>query len=192
VLVAPVRTQDFELQLSRDMLATRSQLDINKVAGRFFQTVAKDGDPLAFKYLLLPHDLKAQSLNYVFATSYGNQTSRDRGAVVSTARLDVSNPLFEHHDGADVTALRVYKLILKSVARVAGLASPDRCVLAFPRSLAELDLKSHEFCAEDRETLVSAGILKAVEQDSGDCVAVSELRYRALHFAAFGVKRIVP
>jgi predicted Zn-dependent protease len=174
VLVAPVQTVALDISFSRDMLATPSQLNVDKVANHFIQTTAKDGTQLTFKYLLLPYDLKAKSLNYVFATSYGNHATPYHIGVISTARLDVGNPLREHHTGAAVTAHRVYKLVLKSIARVAGLTSLDRCILAFPRSLPELDQKSPEFCPQDRDTLVAAGILKAEERDSGDCVVVSD------------------
>jgi len=174
VLVAPVKKVALDISFSRDMLATPSQLDVTKVANHFMQTAAMDGTPLTFKYLLLPYDLKAPSLNYVFAMSYGNQTSPHHVGIISTARLDVGNPLREHHQGAAITALRVYKLVLKSIARVAGLTKPEGCILAFPRSLAELDQKPAEFCPQDREALVNAGILKAEERDSGDCIVVSE------------------
>jgi len=168
VLVAPVRTQELGISFSRDMLATRSQLDVDKVAHHFGKVATDDGTPLSFKYLLLPYDLKSTSLNYVFATSYGNQTTRYHIGVVSTSRLDVGNPRIAHQQGAMVTAMRVYKLVLKSIARLAGLSGPERCILSFPRSLDELDQKSAEFCAEDHEALIAAGVLKAEERDSGD------------------------
>src|SRR5262249_13717545 len=65
-------------------------------------------------------------------------------------------------------------LILKAIARVAGLHSPDACVLAFPRSLEELDRKSSEFCPSDHSTLVAAGILKEKESQQGnDCLDIA-------------------
>jgi predicted Zn-dependent protease len=176
VLTAEVYTVNLDIPLGPDLLATRTQLDVQKVVDRFIANTAKYGKSLTFKYLLLPYDLKAPSLNYVFATTFGNQTTPFHVSVVSTARLDVNDPLIEHRTGADITALRVYKLMLKSVARLAGLASPERCILVFPRSLEELDRKSAEFCVEDHDTLVTAGILKAQEADTGDCMAVAGLR----------------
>jgi predicted Zn-dependent protease len=176
VLVAPVRTAEIDISFTRDMLATPSQLDVNKVFNHFIRNGAGDGTQTTFKYLLLPYDLKAESLNYVFATSYGNQASPYHGGIVSTARLDIGSPFQDHPDGAKITALRAYKLILKSIARVAGLTAPQGCILAFPRSLPELDQKPAEFCPGDRDTLVAAGILKAEEKDSGDCVVVADRR----------------
>jgi hypothetical protein len=124
VLVAPVSTLKIGLPLSRDMLATATQYDVRKVAESFEQATAHKGGNSTFKYLLLPYDLKDRPYNYVFATSYGNRTTTSRLGIISTARLDVSDPTVEHHTGADLTALRVYKLMLKSIARLAGLQAP--------------------------------------------------------------------
>ena len=185
VLVAPVSTREISLPFNRSMLATETQLDINKVAGQFIQASAGGASP-TFKYLLLPYDMKPPSLNYAFASSYANPATPYYVGIVSTARLEASGPQPQGQQPANVTALRAYKLILKSIARLAGLNSPDRCILDFPRSLPELDQKSSEFCAEDREILVSAGILKAEEQESGDCTAVSDRRENRLFVLAAG------
>lgn len=171
VLVAPVRRQEIGMAFDGSLLANPHQFDVTKVAGRFRQLTENDGAD--FKYLLLPYDLKAQPYNYVFATSFGGPATPQKTGIISTARLDVSNPAAEHHDGVGVTALRVYKLVLKSIARLAGLTSPDRCILVFPRNLNELDQKSAEFCPEDHDTLVDAGIVKGQESDTGDCILVS-------------------
>jgi hypothetical protein len=87
-----------------------------------------------------------------------------------------------------ITAARAYKLILKSIARLAGLRSPDACVLSFPRSLEELDQKSSEFCANDRAALVGAGILKDKEDRRGtDCDAVAQRPPTGMLVAARGM-----
>lgn len=183
VLTASVHAAKIDITFDRSALATPSQLDVGKVAAHFMQSTAKESSMSTFKYLLLPYDLKTEGKNYVFATSFGGPNTPHHIGVISTARLDVSDPRYEHHIGANITALRVYKLMLKSIARLAGLASPDRCVLVYPRNLPELDDKSPEFCAEDHDTLVDAGILKAQEADTGDCIAVSG-REEPFRFAA--------
>src|SRR5262249_2642183 len=91
VLVAPVRTAEIDISFTRDMLATPSQLDVTKVFNHFMRTGAGNGPSSTFKYLLLPYDLKADKLNYVFATSYGGPATPYRGGVVSTARLDIGS-----------------------------------------------------------------------------------------------------
>jgi predicted Zn-dependent protease len=113
-------------------------------------------------------DLKAAPFRYVFALSFGDQTTPYHAGIVSTARLGFSDPLLAHRDAANLTATRVYKLVLKSIARVAGYQKPEGCILAFPRDLSELDHKPGEFCPEDRSKLVEAGILKT--QESDECV----------------------
>ncbi len=174
VLTAPVSTQMLNLRLGPELLATPTQFDVEKVGSQFVQATAANGNSQSFKYLLVPFDLKAEPWRYVFSTSLGSENPSYHVGVVSTARLDAGNPRHPHHQGSEITAMRAYKLILKSIARLAGLRSPDACVLAFPRSLEELDRKSFEFCPGDRATLVAAGILKSTEGKEGtDCVAIS-------------------
>jgi predicted Zn-dependent protease len=176
VLVAPVSTQTVALPLGPELQATRTQFDVTKVADRFIRATAAEGNQPSFKYLLLPYDLKAEPWHYVFATSFGDVTKPYHVGIMSTARLDTVDPTQPQRHDPKLTALRLYKLILKSIARVAGLRSPDACVLVFPRSLEELDQKSSEFCPGDHAALVAAGILKATETAEGEgCAAISGL-----------------
>ncbi len=173
VLVAPVSTQDLKLALGRDLLASPTQLGVQKVANAFVQATANEGTPRTFKYLLLPFDLKDAEHRYVFATSFGSPQSAVHVGIMSTARLDTRNPDHPDEQNSAQTAHRLYKMILKSVARLAGLKSPDACILVFPRSLEELDRKSAEFCPDDRATLVKAGILKPEAEVGTACALVS-------------------
>jgi predicted Zn-dependent protease len=174
VLTAPVSTQAWTLPLGPELLATPEQFETSKVANRFVRATAKDGTPPSFKYLLLPFDMRAESFPYVFASSFSDTTGRYHTGIVSTARLDPVDPRQPHHQGSEITARRVYKVVLKSIARLAGLRSRGACVLASPQSLEELDQKSPEFCQDDREALVAAGILKSTESAEGDdCMGIS-------------------
>ena len=185
VLTAPVSTKISNLRLGPELRATPTQFDVSKIADLFIRTTEADGSSQSFKYLLIPYDLKAEPWRYVFSTSFGNDTTPYHVGVLSTARLDVGNPRQPHHQGHEITAMRAYKLILKSIARVAGLKSPDACILAFPRSLEDLDRKSFEFCPGDRIALVAAGILKSKEDQEGtDCLATSQRMPADLHVAA--------
>jgi predicted Zn-dependent protease len=185
VLTAPVSTQILDLRLGPELRATPTQFDVGKVADLFIRATAADGNSQSFKYLLIPYDLKGEPWRYVFSTSFGNETTPYHVGVLSTARLDVDDPRREHHQGSEITAMRAYKLILKSIARLAGLKSPDACILAFPRSLDELDRKSSEFCPDDRATLVKAGILNAkTGQEGTDCIAISQREPADLRIAA--------
>jgi predicted Zn-dependent protease len=176
VLAAPVSIQTVTLPLGPELRATRTQFDVTKIADRFIRATATEGNQPSFKYLLLPFDLKAEPWHYVFASSFGNETRPYHVGIMSTARLDSGDPTQPQQQGAKLTAVRLYKLILKSIARVAGLRSPDACVLAFPRSLEELDRKSSEFCPGDHAALVAAGILRSTEALEGEgCVAISGL-----------------
>jgi predicted Zn-dependent protease len=184
VLTAPVRATPLELPLTTDLFATSTQLDAQRLGARFFAATARDRGPDTFSYLLLPYDLKAPPWRFVFSQYFGDEQSPVHGGVLSTARLDVRDPRAPHKEGADITAVRVYKLILKSVARVAGYWGPEGCILAFPRSLDELDQKSSEFCPEDRAVLVAAGILKAKED--GGCIPVANATPIELNLPSMG------
>src|SRR6201999_2878386 len=121
----------------------------------------------------LPFDLKDAPYRYVFASSFSFARPPSRVGIMSTARLDTRNPNYPNEQNSAQTAHRLYKLVLKSVARLAGLKSPDACILVFPRSLEELDRKSAEFCPDDRAALVKAGILKPEAEVGTACTLVS-------------------
>jgi predicted Zn-dependent protease len=186
VLVAPVSTQNLQLALGRDLLASPTQLDIQKVADRFIRATTGDGGSRTFKYLLLPFDLKDAEHHYVFATSFGDQRTSAHVGILSTARLDTRIPNYPDEQNSEQTARRLYKLILKSVARLAGLKSPDACVLAFPRNLEELDQKSTEFCPDDRAAMVAAGVIKP-QQDVGTGCALMSRRQTPIDVARLGL-----
>ena len=59
VLLAPVSTKKIDLKLGPELLASPTQFDVGKVANRFIQATAGDGESHTFKYLLMPSDLKA-------------------------------------------------------------------------------------------------------------------------------------
>ncbi len=187
VLIAPVSMQKLNLPLGREFLASPTQLNVGKVLDKFVQSTATDGDPRAFKYLLLPYDLKDLKLRYVFATSLGNETTQHHVGVVSTARLRANSSIPDTQQDGNITATRTYKLILKSIARIAGLKSPDACVLAFPRSLDELDRKSTEFCPDDRAKLIAAGILKSKEGLGPNCLLISQLESPGVDLSMTGI-----
>jgi predicted Zn-dependent protease len=174
ILVAPVSTQDLQLALGRDLFASPTQLDVQKVANKFMQATARDGGPRTFKYLLLPFDLKDAEHHYVFATSFSNGQASAHVGILSTARLDTRIPDYLNEQNSEQTAHRLYKLILKSVAQLAGLKSAEACVLVFPRNFQKLDQKSAEFCPDDRAALVAAGILKREEEVGAGCALMSQ------------------
>jgi predicted Zn-dependent protease len=174
VLTASVLTRTLTLPLGSELRAGPEQFDSSKVANRFVQATAKDGTPPSFKYLLLPFDLKAETFPYVFASSFNDTTGRYHVGIVSTARLDPADPRQPHNQGFEITAQRAYKVILKSIGRLAGLRNQGACVLASPQSIEGLDRKSPAFCQEDREALVAAGVLKSTESAEGeDCMGIS-------------------
>jgi len=166
VLAIPVRSDTSELPLFRGYLATQTQLDVDKVKGPFDQATVEPGSRV-FRYLILPYDLKSTGLNYVFSS-----TSLDGPpvAIMSTIRLIPRESGLSRKRVSDITGDRVYKLMLKSVALLAGLRG-EGCIMKFPRNLPELDEKPAEFCPADRAALVAAHVLK--DKPFGACNTVA-------------------
>jgi predicted Zn-dependent protease len=171
VLAAPVSTQQLRLALGNDLRASPTQLDTQKVAGAFVRATANDSGPRTFKYLILPFDLKEAALPFVYNSSFMDTKASIHVGIMSTARLDTRNPDYPDEQNSAQTAYRLYKLIMRSLARLAGFKSSNSCVLAPLRNVAELDRQSTEFCPDDRTTLVQAGLLKR-EQDVGTACAL--------------------
>lgn len=165
VLAMPVSASTSNLAFAGVDFATNTQLDADRVRYSFAR--ANEGNGRIFRYLIHPYDMKVNGLRYVFAS-----TGRDGllVGVMSTIRLVPAAPGMTRKRVSDITATRLYKLMLKSVAYLSGLDS-DGCIMRFPSSLAELDAKSDEFCPEDHARLVEARILKA--RPVGACNFVS-------------------
>jgi hypothetical protein len=153
VLTAPVSVQALDLPLGSELLATPTQFEAAKVADRFIQQTADEGNAPSFKYLLVPFDMKVEAGNWWLQSPWDHE----------------------------ITATRAYKLILKSIAQITGHRGTSACILATSLSLEELDRKSSEFCPDDRAALVAAGILKEKEQQSGPgCMNVARRSLPAL------------
>lgn len=176
VLVAPVSVQTLDVPLGPELLATPTQFEATKVAERFIQRAASEGNAPSFKYLLIPFDLKVEAWNwrYAFSVSFGDDTTYGRVGIVSTARIAAGNGWLRSPWDREITATRAYKLILKSISYIAGHRGSGGCILTTPLSLEELDRKSSEFCPGDRAALVAAGVLKEKEEPNGpDCMTVA-------------------
>jgi predicted Zn-dependent protease len=176
VLTAPVSVQPLDLPLGSELLANPTQFEATKVADRFIQRTANEGNAPSFKYLLVPFDLKVEAWNwrYAFSVSFGDETTPYHVGVVSTARIVAGNWWLQSPWDREITATRAYKLILKSIAYRTGHGGTGACILATPLSLEELDRKTSEFCPDDRAALVAAGILKEKEeQNAPDCMTVA-------------------
>ena len=166
VVHAPVRAKKIDLPLTDDLRETRTQFSPRKIVGRFAAMTASESETVRpFRYLIVDQDLKVPDLNYVFAETY-----RPPLSVISVTRLAPTvDPQVEKRAAEMITLPRVYKLMLKSVAAMAGLQGTG-CVMMFPRSLPELDAKPSEYCTDDRAALVAAKVIK--ETPSGTCSAV--------------------
>jgi predicted Zn-dependent protease len=175
VLVASVTKKQIDLPLGSDLAATRTQLDVDKVADRFVAAAA-DPNYNRFKYLVVTQDLKAPFMNYVFASRFDKKDKAFRGGVISVYHLDPG--LSDPASNANATALRVYKIVLRSVVGLSWYKNKnfDGCVLSFSNNLTEHDDKTAELCEDDRAPLIAAGVLKDKESNSEDCATVPRLQ----------------
>jgi hypothetical protein len=173
ILVAPVSTQHLRLALGKDLFASPMQVDVQKVANAFGRATARDGGPQTFKYLFLPFDLTDKAYPHLFATSFLGANGSAHVGILSTAHLDTRIPGYPDEQNGEQTAQRLYKIILKSVARLSGLKTTGACALVVPSNLEELDQKSMAFCPDDRTALVAAGILKPKEEVGAGCALMS-------------------
>jgi hypothetical protein len=170
VLLAKVSTKEIDFPLDASLLATPTQLSVEKLLPVFYASAPNP--PGMFSFLLLSNDLKGGTFHYVFSTAEGDAQTKFHIGVLSIARLDPEFMASTSQKRADTTALRAYKLILKAIARLSGYGTAEGCILAFPRSLDALDAKSKDFCPDDRGVLVAAGILRPKE-DKG-CALIAD------------------
>lgn len=117
-------------------------------------------DPTAMHVLLIAEDIRAAPARFNFAVTAGGRGTGFRATVVSLARLQQRGLLGTSDTDPLGTALRVSRMIVKNVARTAGLVDSARCVMGFPSSLAELDAMPEGFCEPDLSALVAAGIAR--------------------------------
>jgi predicted Zn-dependent protease len=184
ILVAPVSTRELKLVLGADLRASPTQLDTQKTVGTFVRATANEGGPLTFKYLVLPFDLKEGQLPFVWNSSFTDTRSSVHVGIVSTARLDPPSPVYPNEQNSARTVHRLYKLILRSMARLVGLKGSNACVLARVRTLDELDRQPADFCPDDRTALVDAGILKSEQNVGVGCALMSSGSTPSLHLVA--------
>jgi predicted Zn-dependent protease len=178
VLVAPVSTKDLQLPLGSDLNATRTQLDVDKVAERFRRATTADGDGQTFKHLILARDLTTRPYNYLFASTYGIDGEASPLQVISTARLSPPGSGPASAGQVALAVQRLYKVVLRSIVQNSGHLDLTGCVMAFPTSLDEHDRKPSHLCAADRALLVRQGVLREHETDG--CQAIARRDHRAL------------
>lgn len=169
VLVAPVRAQPIQLAIGADLMASASQLDVEKVAVRLLQATVHDDGKRTYRFLLVPYDLRGGPYRYVFGASFGAPYNN---GVVSTARIAPDRNGLMGSQATQVTVGRAYKILVRYVAQLAGLRNSNGCVLAMPRGLEELDHKPATFCDGDQAALVDGGVLKP-RPSGGACSPVA-------------------
>jgi len=116
----------------------------------------------AMHVLLLTDDIQLPPARFNFSISQGSADGRLRIMVVSLARLMAWDLRRNVDPNPRATAARVARLIIKNTARLSGLSDSNRCVMAFPASLTELDAMPESYCEPDLSRLVAAGVARRV------------------------------
>lgn len=160
-LAAPVGVQPFRFDLA-PFEPFWGKLDgfalIEPMAQAIYQAGASK--PGAIDFVMIADDMRGGEARFLFAASSGDETTPMRLGIVSLARLQ--RQILPGAPDADPerTAERVFKMVLKNTARLAGYTTGQGCLFNFPRSLKDLDALPLSFCNADTEALTAAGILK--------------------------------
>lgn len=114
----------------------------------------------AYHVLLIAQDIRLAPDSFNFSVSMGNLGTPSRVGIVSLSRLQVLG-----RDTLDVaphrTAVRVQKLIARSIVKTSGYADSGLCLHHVPRGLAVLDAMPESYCEPDLTAWTAAGLLRA-------------------------------
>lgn len=159
-LAAPVVVKDSDFDLD-PFKPTWGRMDIEPVIESFAQKHHRPSSPnRTIDFLIITRDMRAWEARYLFAAALGNETTFARVGVVSLSRLQETGFFSSRDQNPELTAERVYKMILKNTAKMAGYVKGSGCLFGFPRSLSELDALPISFCNRDKEALQTAGLLR--------------------------------
>lgn len=163
-LEAALAPPQFTLPTAFDLKPLRSLtgvIDGQALAGALIGSIDWKRDAATVQVLLIADDMRLKPARFNFAVSNGTAATPHHIIIVSLARLQQVGLLDRATDKNPArTAERVFKLIVKNVARVSGYAGSSLCVFGFPRSVDELDALPEGFCEPDRTLLVNAGIAR--------------------------------
>lgn len=161
-LVPPVSALNTQL----DLAALRPKIgimDAQPLIEALVRSVDWSRSADVIQVLVIADDMRLRPANYNFAASIGNPSTPYHVVVVSLARLQDRAAIGGADRNPARTAERVYKMVAKNTARVAGYAASDKCLFAFPRNVQELDALPEGFCEPDLSVLVQAGIAKRLD-----------------------------
>lgn len=135
-------------------------MDANPLLGALIGGIDWQRDRNVVHIVVIADDMRLEPARFNFAASAGDASTPFHLSIVSLARLQQLSGGVRADSNPSRTAVRVFKLVAKNTARLMGYASSDRCLFAFPRSIAELDATAENFCEPDLARLVAAGIAR--------------------------------
>lgn len=114
----------------------------------------------AYHVLLIAQDMRLAPDSFNFAASMGGLSIPSRVGVVSLSRLQKQG-LGGLDEAPYRTAVRIQKLIARSIVRTSGYPETGACLQHMPTGLAVLDALPESFCEPDLSNWVAAGLLRA-------------------------------
>lgn len=113
---------------------------------------------------LIKDDMRLAPARFNYAVSVGSAHTPHHVIIISLARLQETRVFDAGADSNPArTATRVFKMIAKNTAKVAGYSGSNACLFSFPRNLAELDAMPEGFCEPDISLLNRAGIARPLK-----------------------------
>lgn len=155
-----IRPATFDLSALRGL----GKLDAQQLVARLTASIDWDQNRNVVHIFLIEDDMRLAPARFNFAASVGSAHTPHHVVVISLARLQETRLFNSAVDSNPArTATRVFKMIAKNTAKVAGYVSSHKCVFAFPHSLADLDAMPEGFCEPDASRLQRVGIARAVK-----------------------------
>ena len=162
VLASPLREGRFDMDLQpfAPALPWLFPTNAQPLLQRLGEGVLAGGAQATTHVYVIEEAIRLPPARFNFAASFGSSQAPVRLTIVSLARLRSLAT-----DGTDpspaMTAQRVFKLVAKNVARLAGYhGEGGRCLFAFPSNLGELDATPENFCEPDLSVLVQTGVAR--------------------------------
>jgi hypothetical protein len=159
-LTPPVSSRPAALDLDA-LRSAGSPLDGLAVSDAFIGSIDWAREAQTVQVLLIGDDIRLRPARYNFAVSNGTAATPWHVVIVSLARLRSPGLLDAADQDPQLTAVRVFKLVAKNVAKVSGYGGSTLCLFGFPRSLPELDAMPEGYCEPDLSLLVGAGIARS-------------------------------
>ena len=152
-----------------DIVVAPELLEANGTSGRvnaapllnaFSASIDWEQEPGTYHVLLIAQEIQLPPDSFNFSVSMGGLSQPSRVGIVSLSRLQKLGR--DRLDEAPHrTAVRVQKLVARSIVWTSGYQHQGGCLLNIPRGLSVLDALPESFCEPNLSNWIAAGLLRA-------------------------------